>query len=345
MGSIDRPPAPSFKIGPIPVYGHRVLAPMDGMSDLPFRSLSRSFGSAISYTPFVSPAAVLSGSTQAQEALAHTPEEHPLAFQLFDDNENRLREAALRLLDYGPDFLDINMGCSARCVAGRGAGAGLLRDPAKVGRIVQTLSAALPIPVTAKIRLGWDDASRNYLEIARIIEDSGAQLLAVHGRTKQQGYTGAAAWEPIGEVKAAVSIPVIGNGDVRSSADADRLRRKTGCDAVMIGRGAVGNPWIFLEGAPPPTPTQVVAVVRRHLEAMLQFYGEARGTILFRKHLARYLDHFGGSASKRKALLTETDPIRLRALVDLLATPGGRSAAHPVHSLGPEPPPPVATTL
>ena len=180
---------PSFHIGPVPVYGRRILAPMDGFSDLPFRSLCRRFGSAMSYTSFVNAAGILAGSAQADAALAFEPLERPVAMQIFDDDEARLLAAALRLMERQPDILDVNMGCSSRCVAGRGAGAGLLRDPAKVGRIVGALARALPIPVTAKIRLGWDGDTRNYLEVARAIEDNGGRLIAVHGRTKAQGYT------------------------------------------------------------------------------------------------------------------------------------------------------------
>ncbi|HMK09577.1 MAG TPA: tRNA-dihydrouridine synthase family protein, partial [Anaerolineales bacterium] len=304
---------PAFHIGSIPVYGRRILAPMDGFSDLPFRALCRRFGSAMSYTSFVNAAAILSGSAAARAALAFDDQERPVAAQIFDDDETRLLGAARRLLELSPDIVDVNMGCSSRCVAGRGAGAGLLRDPRKIGRILAALSAALPIPVTAKIRLGWDDDTRNYLEVARAIEDNGGRLIAVHGRTKVQAYTGAADWAPIGEIKAAVRIPVLGNGDIASAQDAERLMQRTGCDGVMIGRAAIGNPWIFLAGDATPEPRQVVPIVLEHLEHMVTCYGAVRAVVLFRKHLSRYLDRLALPEAERRPFLTTSDASDLRA--------------------------------
>ena len=273
----------------------------------------------MSYTSFVNAAGILAGSAQANAALAFEPLERPVAMQIFDDDEARLLAAAQRLMERQTDILDVNMGCSSRCVAGRGAGAGLLRDPGKIGRIVARVTRAVPVPLSAKIRLGWDAETRNYLEVARAIEDGGAQLIAVHGRTKAQGYGGDADWEPIGEIKAAVRIPVLGNGDVRTSGDAERLMARTGCDGVMIGRAAMGNPWIFL--ARPPEvldAAQVIPVVLEHLARVLAHDGPGRGLKLFRKHLSRYLDHFPVGETDRRAMLTadSADDLRrrLRAL-------------------------------
>lgn len=312
---------PSFHIGDVPVRGRRILAPMDGLSDMPFRSLCRRFVSAMSYTSFVNAAGILAGSSQANAAVDFEPHERPVAVQIFDDDEERLLAAALRLMARHPDILDVNMGCSSRCVAGRGAGAGLLRDPVKVGRIVGSLSRALPVPVTAKIRLGWDDDTRNYLEVARAIEDNGGRLIAVHGRTKAQGYTGEADWGPIAEVKAAVRIPVLGNGDVVTADDAERLMRLTGCDGVMIGRAAIGNPWIFLARPPTLDPDTVLPIVAEHLNAMLVYYGEARGLVLFRKHLARYLEHLPFGRAERPSLLTASTAAGLLSRLGIPATP------------------------
>ena len=296
---------PAFFIGKVPITGRLILAPMDGFSDLPFRSICRAFGSAISYTSFVSAASVLAGTVQTDTALEFVPEERPIAFQIFDDDETRLEQAAVRLLDRRPDILDINMGCPARCVAGRGAGAGLLRDPLKVGRIVRRLSRAVSVPVTAKIRLGWDATSLNYLDIAKAIEDNGGQLIAVHGRTKVQGYGGSADWGAIAEIKAAVRIPVLGNGDVQSAEEALHWMRQAGCDGVMIGRAAMGNPWIFATDPSASLPhSEVQAVVRSHLAGMLARHGDPRGAVLFRKHLTRYLDRLTVSDDVRRELLT-----------------------------------------
>jgi tRNA-dihydrouridine synthase len=181
--------------------------------------------------------------------------------------------------------------------------------------------------VTAKIRLGWDAESRNYLDVARAIEDNGGQLIAVHGRTTAQGYLGAADWGPIGEIKAAVRVPVLGNGDVRSADEAIHLMRRSGCDGVMIGRAAMGNPWIFRDAdAAPPSSSQVLAVIRSHLTAMLERYGDPRGAVLFRKHLSRYLDRLGVAAETRGAMLTAATGSEL---LDRLAALDPASAGFP----------------
>jgi nifR3 family TIM-barrel protein len=224
------------------------------------------------------------------------------------------------LRERNPDIIDVNMGCSVKCVSSRGAGAGLLREPAKIAHIFSTLSRALDIPVTGKIRLGWDDDSLNYLDVARIIQDNGGKLLAVHGRTKQQAYRGTANWDAIAEIKAALSIPVVGNGDVRVVADIARMREHTGCDAVMIARGAIGNPWIFAGlDREEVSPDQVRETMLAHLESMLDFYGADRGLILFRKHAARYISPYGLSPEQRERLLTSETAAQFTALLDELA--------------------------
>jgi len=310
---------PSFSVRDIPVYGDLVLAPMDGYSDQPFRSLSRSLGSAMSYTEFINAMEVLHGHPHLASRLAFLEQERPVVYQIFDSEPARLLEAALRLQSHRPDIIDINMGCSARTVSARGAGAGLLRDPHKVGQIVSSLSRSLGIPVTAKIRLGWDDTDRNYLAVAQEIEENGGALIAVHGRTKAQAYLGAADWDAIADIKQAVSIPVIANGDVRTVADIDRIRTHTQCDAVMIGRAAISNPWIFSRLDREQVSEAVVRqTMLRHLEGMLSFYGEPRGLVLFRKYASRYLSPLGLSSDQRKRLLTaEHPPEFLEVLADL----------------------------
>ena len=236
---------PTFHVGPVPVYGDKILSPMDGYSDLPFRATCRELGSAMSYTEFINALDILQGHPYVAQKMAFLPQERPVVFQIFDNDPQRLLEVALRVQDQEPDIIDINLGCSAKSVSNRGAGAGLLRTPLKVARIFRRLSGALEIPLTGKIRLGWDDDSRNYGLIARIIAENGGQMIAVHGRTKAQGYRGEADWDAIAEIRAAVEIPVIGNGDVRTPGDIQRMKAHTGCPAVMIARGAIGNPWIF----------------------------------------------------------------------------------------------------
>jgi tRNA-dihydrouridine synthase B len=307
----------SFYIGSIPVYGDRILSPMDGFSDLPFRLMCRELGSAMSYTEFINALDVLQGNPHITKKLEFLSKERPVVFQIFDNDPNRLLEAALRLQERGPDIIDINMGCSVNTVSGRGAGAGLLRSPTKIAKIFSLLSSHLEVPVSGKIRLGWDDQERNYLDTARAVEENGGALLAVHGRTRAQGYGGRADWEPIAEIKAAVSLPVIGNGDVRRAADIERMKAQTGCDAVMIGRGAIGNPWIFSGMDRNQVPQdQVRETMMHHLERMLSFYEGDYGLVLFRKHASRYLSPFPLSRDQRKLLFTSERPEQFLGLLD-----------------------------
>jgi nifR3 family TIM-barrel protein len=313
------PDSPDFYVGDVPVYGDLILSPMDGFSDMPFRSLCRELGSAMSYTEFVNAMNVVQKRAlhvNIERKLAYLPSERPVVYQLFDNHPDRLLEAALRLQERQPDIIDINMGCSVRSVSGRGAGAGLMRTPLKIARIFRKLSRGLDVPITGKIRLGWDEAVRNYLLVARIIEENGGSLVAVHARTREQGYGGQADWEAIAEVKAALSIPVIGNGDVRTVADIERLKAHTGCDGVMIGRGAIGNPWIFsrLDRAQ-VSQEQVQATMIRHLERMLEFYEDDHGLILFRKHASRYLSERRLTREQRLQLLEAARPAEFLRLL------------------------------
>jgi len=308
---------PTFHVGTVPVYGDAILSPMDGFSDLPFRGLARQLGSAMSYTEFVSALEILDGHPKVSKRLAFEEEERPIVFQLFDDAPDRLLEAARQVVAYQPDILDINMGCSARSVSGRGAGAGLLRTPGKVAEIMSTLSAEFDLPVTAKIRLGWDDDSLNYLEIARVVEENGGQMIAVHGRTKQQGYGGRANWDAIAEIKAVVSIPVIGNGDIKTPHDKEEMLAQTGCDAVMIGRAAIGNPWIFSGLQREQVSDQMLRdMVETHLARMQDFYGEELGLVLFRKHAKQYISPYPLKKTARTKLLESGTKEEFLSLID-----------------------------
>lgn len=308
---------PTFFVGPVPVYGDLVLSPMDGYSDLPFRQTCRALGSAMSYSEFVNAQHILQGHRDVSRRLAYDPAERPVVFQLFDSDPERLLEAALRVQELGPDIIDINMGCSDKKVSGRGAGAGLLRTPLKIARTFRKLSTALEVPVTGKIRLGWDDDCRNYLLVARIIEENGGALVAVHGRTKRQAYGGQADWDAIAEIRQALSIPVIGNGDVRTPADITRMKAHTGVPAVMIGRGAIGNPWIFSRRERRQVPAQEArAVLLDHLTRSQAFYGKQRGLVLFRKHANRYMSPYRLPDELRKQLLTRSTAAEFIALID-----------------------------
>ncbi len=306
----------------IPIYGDLILAPMDGFSDLPFRSLCRRFGSAMSYTPFVNAMELLAGARRAWRELAFLTEERPVVFQIYDSDERRLLEAALRVQELGPDVIDVNMGCSTRSVSGRGAGAGLLRDPAKVGRIIRMLSRSLEIPVTAKIRLGWDPDRLTYMDVARAVEDNGGALIAVHARTRAQGYKDAADWDAIAAIRGALTIPVVGNGDVSCVEDIERMKSHTGCDAVMIGRAAIGNPWIFQRRDRSSVPrTEVAAVMRDHLDRMAEHYGDELAIVLFRKHMLRYLEPILEERELRTAILRATERRTLDRLLEKAGLP------------------------
>jgi nifR3 family TIM-barrel protein len=301
--------SPAFRVRDIPVFGRAILSPMDGYSDLPFRLICRELGSAMSYTEFVNVDELQSRkpTVKAWTKLRFDPSERPMTFQIYGHDEHRLVETALRLQDYGPDIIDINMGCYVKNIAERGAGSGMLCQPDKIARVFSRLSTSLRLPVTGKIRLGWDANSRNHVQVARILEDNGASLVAVHGRTRAQAYKGEADWDAIAEVKQAVGIPVIGNGDVRTPADIGRLRAHTGCDAVMIGRAAIGNPWIFAgKDRHEVTLEEKAALMRRHLALNLDFYGPQVGLVLFRKHAAKYIHGLPNEAELRVPLLTCT---------------------------------------
>ncbi len=312
--------APNFLIKDIPIYGDLILAPMDGYSDLPFRSVCRELGSALSYTEFINTRDVLSKRHPLlPRRLAYLEEERPVVYQIFDSEPERLLKAAQMLQEHRPDMIDINMGCSVPKISGRGAGAGLLREPQKIAQIFSMLSHGLGVPVTGKIRLGWDDETRNYLEIARIVEENGGSLLAVHARTRCQGFRGEAEWEAIAEIKQAVSIPVVANGDVRTVADIERIKQVTGCEAVMIGRAAVGNPWIFSRLDRLQVPPELVrSTMLRHLDKMLAFYGAELGLLRFRKHASRYLTPLGLEPETRRRLLTAETPAEFLEVFDTL---------------------------
>jgi tRNA-dihydrouridine synthase B len=308
---------PLFRIRELPIYGDLILSPMDGFSDKPFRVLCREYGSAMSYTEFTNIDAIQHDAWKALKQLEHDPSEKPqFSMQIFGSDVDRFVEAGIKCEALGASIVDVNMGCSVNCVSSRGAGAGLLREPQKIGMIFNRLSRALKIPVTGKIRLGWDDDSLNYMDVAKSIEDNGGSAVAIHGRTKMQLYKGQARWAPIAEVKRAVKIPVIGNGDVKTVADITRIKDETGCDAVMIGRAAIGNPWIFArKDRHQVTLLETLTLMRRHLTMMLSFYDDY-GLILFRKHAVKYLLGQPYSAALRNDLVTATTVEQFLTLLD-----------------------------
>ena len=296
---------PRFFIREIPIHGEAILAPMDGYSDWPFRSICRALGSAMSYTEFVKVEKILSRSKEPAKRLYFEEAELPVTFQIYGDDPDLILKAALKVQVWKPDIIDINMGCPAKSIADRGAGVGMMPTPLKIARTFRKLTSALKVPITGKIRLGWDH-NKNYKLIARIVEEEGGALIAIHGRTKEQRYSGEADWDAIAEVKAAVKIPVTGSGDVRRVADIQRMKEHTNCDAVMIGRSAISNPWIFAGYDREQVPAELVReTIREHLEKSIQFYGEEDGQRLFRKYAVHYLLMQTLDRNARKEILKE----------------------------------------
>jgi nifR3 family TIM-barrel protein len=281
---------PVFFIGSIPIFGKAFLAPMDGLSDSPLRQVSRRFGSALSISEFVNAFNFVNGHPHRENQIPFDPIERPFAYQIFDNDISRITTTAQYLMKYQPDFIDINMGCSNRAVSNRGAGAGLMREPQKVASLISTLVKEIPVPITAKIRLGWDENELNYLEIAKILEDTGCACITLHARTRVQQYSGIADWDAIAQLVQHVSVPVIGNGDVLHYLQIDEMIAYTQCKAVMIGRGAIGNPWIFNHQDREQIPLRDrLWVMLDHLARMTAYYGADRAPVLFRKFIKHYL--------------------------------------------------------
>jgi tRNA-dihydrouridine synthase B len=313
--------SPLFQIGEIPIHGNAILAPMDGYSDSPFRRICRKYGSALSYTEFINAIDVVQRIPYLEVRTTFIEEERPIGFQVFDNDPERLKTAVLILKEKNPDFFDINFGCSIKRVVNRGAGAALLKEPRKIGVIINSLSKCLDIPVTAKIRLGWEHGQENYLEVAKIIEDNGAKAIAVHGRTRDQALKGEADWDAISKIKSCSHIPVIGNGDIKNIQDMAERMKSSGCDAVMIGRAAIGNPWIFSNIEKSSIENNVLLnQIIEHLQLMSQLFGERRAVIRFRKHLTKYLQHRGLDKREISSLLKIPNSFSLELTLNDLLT-------------------------
>ena len=303
----------SFQISDLMKNPGAGLAPMAGVTDAAMRLLCHEQGAAWAVSEMLSAKGwVFSGgrNRNAQDILARLPGEGPAGLQLFGSDPEYIAEAGRRLRNAGFEFFDLNFGCPAPKITGNGEGSAMMRDPARIGAVVRALSEATPLPVTVKIRSGWDSGSINAPEVARICEDNGARAVAVHARTRDQQYAGKADWRIIRDVKRAVSVPVFGNGDVRSGADALRMMDETGCDAVIVGRAAQGNPWIFREiaavmrgkAAPPPTPQERVQMAARHFQLEAQLYGEKLAVLQMRKHIAWYVHGMKGASRFRERI-------------------------------------------
>ncbi|MDE6750681.1 MAG: tRNA dihydrouridine synthase DusB [Lachnospiraceae bacterium] len=296
-------------IGNVELENNVILAPMAGVTDLPFRLLCKEQGAALVCTEMVSAKAILYNNKNTKALLEMHPNEAPVSLQLFGSDPVIISEMAKRIEELPFAILDINMGCPVPKVVNNGEGSALMKNPKLAGEIVSAVSKAIKKPVTVKIRTGFDKDHINAVEMAKIIEGSGASAIAVHGRTREQYYSGEADWEIIARVKEMVSIPVIGNGDVTDCESAERLLKQTGCDGIMIGRAARGNPWIFRQVAayledgtilPPPTSEDRKAMILRHGRLQLEYKGEYTGVREMRKHVSWYTAGMPHSAQLRQ---------------------------------------------
>jgi tRNA-dihydrouridine synthase B len=302
-----------LQIGNITLKNRVVLAPMAGVTDLPFRLLIKEQGCGLVCSEMVSAQALVYGNRRTFKLLTTDPRERPVSIQLFGSDPETMARAAQILAEYPLDIIDLNMGCPAPKVVKNGEGAALLTDPARAARLVQAVTAAVSCPVTVKMRTGWAPGEEIAPQLAVLCAEAKAAALTVHARYREQFYSGHADWSVIKRVKAAVSIPVIGNGDLFSVADALRMQEETGCDGVMLGRGVLGNPWLVRETVaalagqplpPPPTIEERFTLIRRHFNAQLRFRGEMQGVKEMRKHLIWYLKGFPGAARARQRLNT-----------------------------------------
>ncbi len=313
-----------MRIGTIDIDRPIILAPMEDVTDRAFRQLCKQHGADIVYTEFISAEALRRGAEKSIRKITVADHERPVAVQIFGSTVESMVEAAAIAETYEPDYLDINFGCPVKKVAGRGAGAALLKEPEKLSEIASAVVNAVSLPVTAKTRIGWDHDSINITDTVRRLEDAGIRAVAVHGRTRSDMYKGRADWGRIAEAKQACSIPVIANGDVWLPEDAVAMFERTGADGIMIGRGSIGNPFIFgqakslvKEGVRLSAPSyrQRIQAAVDHLRLSLEYKGEKYGVLEMRRHYSTYLKGLPGVSKVRNLLVREPDPA---VIVELL---------------------------
>jgi tRNA-dihydrouridine synthase B len=301
-----------MQLGQININQPILLAPMENVTDISFRLICKRLGADIMFTEFVNCEGLIRKVEKTKKKLAFLDEERPIGIQLYGGIEASMESAARMAEELQPDLLDINCGCWIKKIAGRGEGAGLLRDLAKMKNIISSVVKCVQLPVTVKTRLGWDQQSIQIIEVAKMVEDTGAKALTIHCRTRAQGHKGEPDYSLIPQVKQAVSIPIIVNGGIETPQSAKHVFESTGCDGIMIARGAIYNPWLFNltrhylntgELLPEPTLTERIRILLEHLKLSVQYKGEQRGILEFRKHYSGYLHAAPGIAKLRAELM------------------------------------------
>ncbi len=313
-----------MKIGNTEI-GKVALAPLAGITDMAFRRICRSFGAGYAETEMVSAKALSFNDKKSFELMELSEDEHPCGIQLFGSEPNVISNAAVLAKNEGADVIDVNMGCPAPKIAGNGSGSALMKNPKLCGEIVAAIKSKVDLPVTVKIRKGFDSENVNAAEVAKICEQNGADAIIVHGRTRQQYYSGKCDLDIIKTVKSAVSVPVIGNGDVKDIKSAQKMLEYTGCDAVMVARAALGNPWIFRTLKEyfdkgiiinPPSHEDKLKIMREHIELVCSYKGERLGMLQSRKQIAWYLKGFNGAAKFRNEAGTVSTLDDMYSLID-----------------------------